>query len=537
MIDCSTCGSQNPPTSKFCGSCGTPVVVGCPMCHAPITPGQRFCIDCGAALAEHSASNQVAPLAERRVCSVLFADLVGFTPLAETMDAEQVREMLTRYFEVARTIVVRYGGVVEKFVGDAVMAVWGTPVAAEGDAERAVRAGLDLAATITATETTAGDLKLSVRAGVTTGEVAVTIGAAGQGMAAGDVVNTAARIQARATPGTVWVDDTTKRLAAAAIDFHDSGRHQLKGKSEAVALWRAGRVRSGLGGVQRVDGLEAPMTGRDVEMRTVKDLFHATTERNTARLVLISGAAGVGKSRLGWEFEKYIDGLVDVVLWHRGRCLSYGDGIAFWALAEIVRQRFAIAEDDALEVAAQKLVAGLAQYLPDAAERSYVGLRLAQLLGVDYPGNGEALLGYEELFAGWRLFFQRLAEVSPVVLLIEDAQHADPALLDFLDHLIDWTRNAAIYILVFARPELLEAQPTWGRGNNRSLVTLDPLDLRSMQRLLEAMVPGMPAAAMASIAAQAQGNALFAVETVRSLIDRDIVVPIEGVYRLVGDVG
>jgi class 3 adenylate cyclase len=288
---------------------------------------------------------QVAvPLAERRVCSVLFVDLVGFTPLSEGRNPEDVGELLSRYFEVARTVISRYGGVVEKFIGDAVTAVWGTPVAAEGDAERAVRAGMELVAAVEVLGAEAEAAGLAARAGVVTGEVAVTIGATGEGMVAGDAVNTAARVQAVADAGSVWVDTATWRLAGAAISFVGAGDHALKGRAVAEQLWRAVRVISGFGGSQRVDGLEAPMVGRDPELRTVKDLFHASAERRAPRLVVVLGPAGVGKSRLGWEFEKYVDGLANTVLWHRGRCLSYGDGVAFWALAEIVRQRFGIAE-------------------------------------------------------------------------------------------------------------------------------------------------------------------------------------------------
>jgi class 3 adenylate cyclase/predicted ATPase len=471
------------------------------------------------------------------MCSVLFCDIVGFTPLSESRDPEAVRELLSRYFEVARTVIGRYGGTVEKFIGDAVMAVWGTPVATEGDAERAVRAGLELVATVAALGAEAGIPGLAARAGVVTGEVAVTIGAIGEGMVAGDAVNTAARVQAAAEPGSVLVDTPTQRLAADAIGFTDTGEHALKGKAEPVRLHRAVRVLAGVGGSQRIDGLEAPLTGRDAELRTVKELFHAVADRRVPRLVLASGAAGVGKSRLGWEFEKYADGLAEEVWWHRGRCLSYGEGVAFWALAEIVRQRLAIAEEDPAEVAAAKLAEGLDRFIPDEAERAYVGLRLGRLLGVPVAGDGESALSRDELFAGWRLFFERLAAESPVVLLIEDAQYADPDLLDFLSHLIDWTGDLPIYVLVLARPELSQTRPGLGAGRNRTMLTLDPLDDVSMDRLVDALVPGMPAAARSKITGQAQGIPLFAVEMVRSLIDRDIVQPSEGVYQLAGDIG
>jgi len=418
-----------------------------------------------------------------------------------------------------------------------VMAVWGTPAATEGDAERAVRAALDLVGAVAELGTGAGVPGLAARAGVVTGEVAVTLGAAGEGMVAGDAVNTASRVQAAAGPGQVLVDGVTQRLAVGGIGFADAGEHVLKGKAEPTRLWRATRVLSGVGGSQRVDGLEAPLTGRDAELRTIRELFHAAAGRRVPRLVLVSGPAGVGKSRLGWEFFKYIDGLAQLVRWHRGRCLSYGEGVAFWALAEIVRQRLSIAEEDPVDAAAAKLAAGLDRLFPDDGERAYAGARLGRLLGVALDGDDGAVLAREELFAGWRLFFERLAADEPVVLLIEDAQYADAGLLDFLDHLIDWTRDLPVYVLVFARPELGQARPGFGNGRNRSTLTLDPLDPGSMDQLVDALVPGIPAAARSRITSQAQGIPLFAVETVRALIDRDVVQPIEGAYRLTGDIG
>ena len=415
--------------------------------------------------------------------------------------------------------------------------MWGTPVAAEGDAERAVRAGLDLVGSVADLGAEAGVPGLAARAGVVTGEVAVTLGATNEGMVAGDAVNTAARVQAAAEPGQVLVDGATQRLAERGVGFADAGEHTLKGKAEPQRLWRAVRLLADVGGAQRVDGLEAPLIGRDAELRTVKELFHAAAERRVPRLVVVSGPAGVGKSRLGWEFEKYVDGLVGDVWWHRGRCLPYGDGVAFWALAEIARQRLSIAEEDPADVAAGKLAAGLDRFVPDPGERAYIGARLGRLLGVEFAGNGEATLAREELFAGWRLFFERLTAEHPVVLVIEDAQYADVGMLDFLDYLVNWSRDLPVYVLVFARPELGQARPGFGTGRNRTALTLDPLDAASMDALVGALVPGMPPAARSAVTGQAQGIPLFAVETVRSLIDRDIVQPVEGVYRLVGEVG
>jgi AAA ATPase domain len=399
-----------------------------------------------------------------------------------------------------------------------------------------LRRKADLVAAVAQLREAAGVPGLAARAGVVTGEVAVSLGAVGEGMVAGDAVNTAARVQAAAEPCWVLVDAATQRLAGGAIGFADAGEHALKGKAEPQELWRATRVLAAVGGSQRVDGLEAPLTGRDAELRTIRDLFHAAADRRVPRLVLVSGPAGVGKSRLGWEFFKYIDGLKAVVWWHRGRCLSYGEGVAFWALAEIVRQRLGIAEEDPAVAAGGKLADGLARFVPDPDERAYVAVRLGRLLGVAAAGDDGAALSREELFAGWRLFFERLATQQPVVLLVEDAQYADAGLLDFMDYLIDWLRDLPIYVLVLARPELGQARPGFGAGRNRSTLTLDPLDMASMEALVDALVPGMPAAARAKITGQAQGIPLFAVETVRSLIDRDIVQPVEGTYRLIGDI-
>jgi class 3 adenylate cyclase/tetratricopeptide (TPR) repeat protein len=548
MERCRQCGAAVEAGYRFCGECGS-AVGGCPSCGQPLIPGKRFCVSCGQPLsAARPASPAPAagaglggaagvPVAERRVCSVLFCDVVGFTPLSEARDPEAIRELLSRYFGVARTVIGRYGGVVEKFIGDAVMAVWGTPVAAEGDAERAVRAALDLVTAVAALGAEVRVPGLAVRAGVVTGEVAVTLGAVGEGMVAGDAVNTASRVQSGAEPGTVLADEATHLLTASAVAFADAGEHLLKGKAGPQRLWRAVRVVSAMGGAQRIDGLEGPLAGRDAELRTVKELFHASADRRVPRMVVVSGPAGVGKSRLGWEFEKYADGLAGDVWWHRGRCLSYGDGVAFWALAQIFRQRLGIAEDDPADEAARKLAEGLDRYVPDPAERPYIGARLARLLGVGFAGDGGGPLAREELFAGWRLFLERLAADGPVVLLVEDAQYADAGLLDFLDYLTDWVRGLPVFILVLARPELGTARPGFGAGRNRVTLTLDPLDAASMDALVDALVPGMPTVARAAVTGQAQGLPLFAVEVIRSLIDRDVVRPIDGAYRLVSDIG
>jgi class 3 adenylate cyclase len=467
----------------------------------------------------------VAPVAERRVCSVLFCDLVGFTPLSESRDPEEVRELLSRYFEVAGTIVGRYGGAVEKFIGDAVMAVWGVPVAHEDDAERSVRAALEIVSAVSDLGAEASALGLAARTGVVTGEVAVTVGAKNEGMVAGDAVNTASRVQSIAGPGQVWVDETTRALASAGITFEDAGEHTLKGKAEPVRLWRAGVVVADLGGGQRVDGLEAPLAGRSSDLRLVKELFHATSESGRPKLVVIDGEAGIGKSRLGWEFFKYIDGLTATTWWHQGRCLSYGDGVAFWALAEAVRVRFGLVESDTGPVVAERLEAGLEEFVDDPAEREWLRPRLAVLLGT---GSGAAF-AREDLFAGWTIFLEHLAaDGETVVLVIDDAQHADDGLLDFLDHLLT-TARGPIFVVTLARPELLVRRPELG-GRRATVIRLEPLGEPAMGELVDGLVLGLPGPTRSALVARAEGIPLFAVETVRALIDRDLVIPREGRY-------
>jgi hypothetical protein len=308
--------------------------------------------------------------------------------------------------------------VVEKFIGDAVMAVWGTPVAQEDDAERAVRAALDLVAAVTALGEEVGAQELRARAGVLTGQAVANLDAVGQGMVAGDLVNTAARIQAAAEPGSVLVGETTRRASERAVAFEEIGEHALKGKAEPVALYRALRVTAARGGALRSERLEAPFVGRDRELRLVKELFHGSADEQRAQLALVTGIAGIGKSRLAWEFEKYVDGLAMDAFWHRGRCLSYGEGVAYWALAEMVRMRCRILEDEEPESAHQKLRLALEEYILDVDERAWVEPRLAHLLGLEEGAPGDQ----ENLFSAWRILFERLAEQSPTILVFEDLQ-------------------------------------------------------------------------------------------------------------------
>ena len=536
-MTCQACGTTNEPGRKFCGECGSALALGCPSCGSANEPGIKFCGECGAQLGEAqpaAASAPQAPAAERRLVSVLFADLVGFTTLSESRDAEEVRELLSRYFDSCRRLISLYGGTIEKFIGDAVMAVWGTPTATEDDAERAVRAALDLVTSVSALGEELGAPELKARAAVLTGEAAVTLGAEGQGMVAGDLVNTASRIQSAAEPGTVWVGESTRRATEAAIGYADAGVHELKGKAEPVPLWRALRVLSGRRGALRQAGLEPPFVGRDRELRQLKDLFHASADENRAHLVSVTGVAGIGKSRLAWEFYKYFDGLAETVNWHRGRCLSYGEGVTYWALADMIRMRCGIGEDEDSARALSKLHATLEEHLLDAEERGFVKPHLAQLLGLEEHTARDK----QDLFAAWRLFFEPLAETYPTVLVFEDVQWADAGLLDFVEYLLEWSRNHPLFVLTLARPELHERRPTWGAGHrNFSSLYLEPLARGAMEELLGGLVPGLPDALRDQILARAEGVPLYAVETVRMLLDRGLLVQDGPAYRPVGEIG
>jgi len=549
---CPTCQAENKDGAKFCKSCGTPLAPRCPSCGAPHEAGQRFCDECGSALetappvgnsggagpAVADAPAQATPvahepaLAELRMVSVLFVDLVGFTSLSEAREAEDVRELLGRYFESARTIIERHGGTVEKFIGDAVMAVWGVPLAREDDAERAVRASLEIVDAVSAFGAEVGAPDLRARAGVVTGQVAA-LENPGEGLVVGDRVNTASRVQSAAAPGSVFVDEVTRQVTSAAIAYEDAGEHTVKGKAEPLRLWRAVRVVGGVGGSEREQGLDAAFVGREGDLRLVKELFHGALDRRSARLLAVTAEAGVGKSRLRREFFNYIDGLSSTVLWHLGRCLSHGEGVAYWALSEMVRQRLGIAEDASADDARARLESGLERWVPDPGDRAFLSPRLGALLGVAEPG-----LGREELFAGWRLFFERLADHEPVALVFEDLQWADAGLLDFIEQLLDWSAQSPIFILTLARPELAAGRDGWPAGHRgATLIRLEPLDDEAMRALLADLVDGLPDAATDQIIARAQGVPLYVIETVRALADRGVLAEHDGRLAPQGEIG
>ncbi|HEX5040925.1 MAG TPA: adenylate/guanylate cyclase domain-containing protein [Candidatus Limnocylindria bacterium] len=536
-MNCPVCGTANEPERKFCGECGSPLAVACPNCGTPNAASDKFCGECGTDLRANAAQSAPAasvPVAERRLVSVLFADLVGFTALSEARDAEAVRDLLSRYFDTAGQIIGAYGGTVEKFIGDAVMAVWGAPTAFEDDAERAVRAALDLVEAVRGMGAEiSADLQL--RAAVLTGEAAVTLGATNQGMVAGDLVNTASRLQSVAPPGTVLVGDATMQAAAGAVAFEPAGEQLLKGKTAPVPAYRAIRVVARRGGIGRNEQLEAPFVGRGPELRMLKDFHVATGAEKRPRIVSIIGQGGIGKSRLVWEFLKYIDGVTEVVYWHQGRSPAYGEGISFWALAEMIRGRAGILESDDPAAARAKVGAMVAEWVTDESERRWIEPRLLQLLGLEAADAGDRP-DHESLFAAWRVFFERLAEHGVVILVFEDLQWADDGQLDFIDHILEWSRDRPIYIITLARPELLDRRRDWGAGRrNFASLVLEPLTADEMRQLLAGLVPGLPDPVVERVLERAEGIPLYAVETVRMMLAEGLVVPEGGVFRPAGD--
>ena len=536
MSGCPSCGQEVALDQRFCIACGASLAsLVCPTCGTAPPPGARYCGQCGAGLAglasalEEAGPGQPRPSeprpTERRLVSVLFADLVGFTALSEGEDPESVREFLTAYFDRASEVIDRYGGTVEKFIGDAVMAVWGTPTAHEDDAERAVRAALDLVAMLGSIDETA-----QLRAAVMTGEAAVSPSAQGHGLVAGDLVNSSSRLQSASQPGTVLVDETTMVAAGRAIAFDAVGEISLKGKAEPLRAWAALHLIAERGGIGRRDLLEPPFVGRHEELRLLKELLHATSREGKARLVTVVGQAGFGKSRLAWELKKYADGLTETIYWHEGQSPAYGEGVAYWALGGMVSWRCRIGDDDTVDVARAKLAETTAGFMADAEELDWMEPRLAALLGIAEAPAGDR----EELFAAWRIFFERIAEHGTVTLIFEDLHWADDSLFDFIDHLLEWSRDHPILVVALTRPELLDRRPRWGTEHRATTtVHVEPLPDDAMGDLMRGLVPGLPEAVLSQIVMRAEGVPLYAVETIRMLLDEGRLVHEGERYRLI----
>ena len=466
----------------------------CAACGREQADNARFCSACGAPIAARGAARE-----ERKVVTVLFADLVGFTSRAEQLDPEEVRAVLQPYHAHLRAELERHGGTVEKFIGDAVMALFGAPVAHEDDPERAVRAALAIR------DWAADEGDLQLRIAVTTGEALVHLDAhpvEGEGMAAGDVVNSAARLQSAAPVNGILVGETTYRATRAAIDYREAEPVQAKGKAEPIAVWEVLGARARFGVDIRGHGA-ATLVGRDRELSLLAETLSRVREESSPQLVTLVGVPGIGKSRLVHELFALVDADPDLISWRQGRCLPYGEGVAFWALGEMVKAEAGILENDSPAEAGRKLA--------EAARDEWVEAQLRPLAGLADESGGGA--GREESFAAWRRFFETLAEQRPLVLVFEDLHWADAGLLDFVDHLVDWATGVPILALCTARPELLERRPGWGGGKlNAATLSLSPLGEAETARLFADLLERsvLPAETQAALLERAGGNPLYA---------------------------
>ena len=454
---------------------------------------------------------------ERKVVTVLFADLVGFTARAEQLDPEDVRAVLAPYHAHLRSELERFGGTVEKFIGDAVMALFGAPVAHEDDPERAVRAALDIRDWVREQE------ELQLRIAISTGEALISLGARaaeGEGMAAGDVVNTAARLQSAAPVNGILVGETTYRATSQEIEYREAEPVVAKGKTEPIRVWEALEARARFG--VDLGEAKAPLVGRVRELDRLRDALDVARRQRQLQLVTLVGVPGIGKSRLVHELFKAVEAEPDFTTWRQGRSLPYGEGVSFWALAEIVKAQAGILESDSEADVSAKLAAAVAEVAADANEADWMGSRLRGLVGLQ--AEDESSVHQTERFSAWRTFIEALADDRPLVLVFEDLHWADDGLLDFVDQLVEWARSAPILVLCTARPELLERRPEWGGGKaNASTISLPPLEDDETAKLFAVLLQRavLPAETQAELLGRAAGNPLYAEQYARMLAESD----------------
>ncbi len=448
--------------------------------------------------------------------SVLFCDLVGFTSRAEALDPEEVRAIQAPYYERVRAELERHGGTVEKFIGDAVMALFGAPVSHEDDPERAVRAAVAIREWVIERE------EIRIRIAITTGEALVRLEAqplTGEGMASGDIVNTAARLQSAAPENGVLVDETTYRATKDAVDYRGAKPVGAKGKAEPVPVWEALRATVP---IRPTRAPRSPFVGRGHELAVLKDSFASGFRESSIRLVTLVGVPGIGKSRLIQEFFKAVERDGTSVTWLQGRSLPYGTGVTLWALGEIVKSQAGILESDDREEADEKLRLAVASAIADAGDAGWVHAHLRPLVAVS---DGEDVAGDRraEAFAAWRRLFEALAGQQPLILVFEDVHWADDALLDFVDYLVEWGTEGPLCVLASARPELLERRPEWaaGRANTRTMTLAALSQVETVQLLTSLLERSLPEEAQRALLAQAGGNPLYAEEYVRLLAGRE----------------
>ncbi len=449
--------------------------------------------------------------------TVLFADLVGFTSRAETLDPEDVRALLSPYYARLRSELERYGGTVEKFIGDAVMAIFGAPVAHEDDPERAVRAALAIR------DRVADEGKLHVRIAVNTGEALVTLGARpseGEGMVSGDVVNTAARLQTAAPVDGILVGEQTYRATRNVIDYREAEPVEAKGKSEPIPVWQVEVARSRVG-VDVARSHQGQLVGRDHELEVLRDVVVRVLHEQTAQLLTLVGEPGIGKSRLVFETMRVVGERSELIVWRQGRSLPYGEGISFSALAEIVKAQAGILDGDSADEIEAKLLRAVE---PAGDDAEWVLRHLHVLVGA--ADEGAAVANQVERFAAWRRFLEGIAEETPTVLVFEDLHWADDGLLDFLDYLVEWVSSLPLLVIGTARTEFLDRRPTWGAGmRNATTLALSPLSDEETGRLVLALLerPLLGADDHAAVVERAGGNPLYAEQFARMLSERGAV--------------
>jgi class 3 adenylate cyclase/tetratricopeptide (TPR) repeat protein len=467
----------------------------------------------------------VQPRLERKFVTVVFCDLVGFTGRAEAMDPEDVGAMLTTYHHRLRDELERYGGTVEKFIGDAVVAVFGAPTVHEDDAERAVRAAIAIR------DWALDQVDVDVRIAVNSGEALVSVdadAAAGEGLVAGDVINTASRMQGAAPVNGILVGEQTYRATRDVITYHDAEQFAARGKTNPinVRVVDSARSRTAAGAVIEPRG---DFVGRDRELALLKDAFERVRSAHEPQLVTLIAVPGAGKSRLVYELSRVVDADPDLVSWRQAHCLPYGDGVSFWALAEIVKGESGILENDAPHVAAAKLGESVRALLP-ATDVEWVERDLRPLIGL-VEGTSRDGARADAAFPAWQRYLEALAERGPCVLVVEDLHSADDGLLDFLDDFAAGCTGLPMLLLTTARPELLDHRPQWGGGKtNSTTLTIPPLTEVDTARIVQMLLgrAALPAALQQHLLDRAGGNPLFAEEFARMVAERgdvDLAVP------------
>lgn len=493
----------------------------CPRCATDNPDGFRFCGACGGRLPMDEAAETGV---ERKMVSAVFCDLVGFTARAERLDPEDVHRLLHAYYATVRCEFERFGGTVAKYIGDAVFVLFGAPRAHEDDPERAVRAalaGLEALNTLNAADDT---LDLHVHIGVTTGETLVTFGPESdehESLAWGDVLNTAARLESAAPPDEIRVDAPTYRATRHVVEYQEAEPVVAKGKAEPVPVWRPlHAVTRRAAGRAAVQGPSRPFVNRRVELGALQDALDAVCDRRMPHLVSVVGDPGIGKSRLVAELLRRVKVAPQPIASHHGRSPPYLEGGAFWALGEIIKDRVGMLATDGAALAMHKLRRTVRDIVPAAADAARIESQLRSLVGL---GDGAQVHGDHRgaAFAAWRNFLEAMAQQRPLVLVFDDIQWADAGLLDFIEHLADWSRDVPLFIVCTTRRDLLRRCLEWGTKANATTLELPPLTDDETRELVGSLAAiAIPDKTTEAVVAHAEGNPLYAVEFVRMLDDR-----------------